>query len=128
MSRRRHSDEDKTSSDINAERRASRVCSKDSDRKRLLNESIWPEYVTISEWIFNLMSRKNDEHRSEQQINGTYQQQQQHQQDLQLQQQQRPIILHAAAPTPPCRYHINCHLKRMDKNCLKTLSTLMQRS
>ena len=72
MSRRRRSDGEKTNSDINAERRAFRVCIKDSDRERLLNESIWPEHVTISEWIFNLKSRKNDEHRSEQQVNGKY--------------------------------------------------------
>ena len=46
-SRRRRSDNDDTS-----DRKAFRLCIFDDDRNRLLNESAWPDSVSVSDWFF----------------------------------------------------------------------------
>ena len=53
-SRRRRSDNDSST----AERKAFRLCIPEDDKYRLLDDSRWPAYITVSEWYFK--SRQQD--------------------------------------------------------------------
>jgi len=45
------------------DRRAFRLCIFDEDRSRLLDKSIWPDSVSISEWFFKTQQRDQQEQR-----------------------------------------------------------------
>ena len=71
-SRRRRSDNDSST----AERKAFRLCIPEDDKYRLLDDSRWPAYITVSEWYFKspqettvkqTVSRSKDQARYQQQ-------------------------------------------------------------
>ena len=59
-SRRRRGDDE-----VISDRKAFRLCIYDDDRKRLLDDSVWPDSVSISEWFFKSQQRAQQEQQTD---------------------------------------------------------------
>ena len=58
--RRRRGDDE-----VISDRKAFRLCIYDDDRKRLLDDSVWPDSVSISEWFFKSQQRAQQEQQTD---------------------------------------------------------------